>query len=675
MEQADFLCQGNILMLLLGDQFHDFLGDRVKGKKGTELENIRSNMKDIFQIAWGFLELDEPNKTYVNQAIDKIITESHQKLAEETIKKFSMPGYGDINGFKFITEKGKLERKYEMDLGRDTRRYIQIISKLQGVNIQVGGIADVKIDALGSNKNFLTAMLNFPVSSSALPKQCEQAARQEGLYNQIMYTPILPNIYDEAAMDDIYYSSAAYNGIPININRTSEAYRITDANKNTVEWSMLQVPKFYEIAIWYFTSYKREFILQFPKFTEQFPESQKNVNEFIKKLQTHGYKDDKIWYHLYVIMCKSCDKFLNHKITLTDGNTFNIGKRLAEKVLKGLPRQVNIHGKTNRSKPNLENSFAPTYTATEAKFLKEGIKYLEDVSSRILRLFEPVLIGNSISLYYLGNCKDVKLDKQFMEQFVFKSFGLIDSLTINTKIFGKESLMDYQLDKIGTNGLSVANIFSKISTSVAKIKVSAEGLKQEGEKILALLFLKTLGDLSLTTSCFYNGVAEMGALQKVNFLATFDRTSAAIATTLLRVTPQDNQPLYRNILLQVPGQGISAYLDKQTTEIFSHHEEVNVEGILEMSNMSIRHNEDIEKDKLATENCDYFKKYIQDNASEADVNDKLKDLDCYKKYEYNWMILENDYDTLQGKEVLESIQVQQELEKSWIDWLLGAWGM
>ena len=238
-------------------------------------------------------------------------------------------------------------------------------------------------------------------------------------------------------------------------------------------------------------------------------------------------------------------------------------------------------------------------------------------------------------------------------------------------------MLDYQLDKIGTSGLSVANIFKQISIFTAKIEQAAQQSPQvdpatqdEGEKILALLFLKTLADLSLTTSCFYNGVVEkIDGLNKVNFLATFDRTSAAIATTLSKITPPefDNQPLYRNILLQVPGQGISAYLDNETTQLFYKHEEVNVEGILEMADMSIKSNAAIEKDKLATENCDYFKKYIQDKMTDKDVHDKLKDLDCYKEYKSNWMILEEDYGTLQGQEIIEELQQEQ----SWTQWLIG----
>jgi len=362
-------------------------------------------------------------------------------------------------------------------------------------------------------------------------------------------------------------------------------------------------------------------------------------------------------------MCKSCEKFLNHHITLTDGTSFSIGDKIAVAPVKSI-----IYGQDGRVKPKLQNSFAEKYTTTESKFTNDMKNYLDDVSSRIFRLFEPAFSREPKLLYVLGNCKQVVLDKNFMEQFIFKSFGIIDSLIINTKDYTKEALLDYQMEKIGTKGgLSVANIFRKISNITGNITLGKETNPNKGNKILALLFLKTLADLSLTMSCFYYGINETisyprGKLQKVNFLATFDRTSAAIATTLSR----DNQPLYRNILLQVPGQGISAYLDDDTRRIFLKHEEANVEDILKLGDMSVKSNEQIKNYELASKNCNYFKKYIQDNTE----NPQLQGLDCYKEYNSNWTLLEPNGDTLQGQEVLESMREEQELNQTWGTWLI-----
>ena len=86
-----------------------------------------------------------------------------------------------------------------------------------------------------------------------------------------------------------------------------------------------------------------------------------------------------------------------------------------------------------------------------------------------------------------------------------------------------------------------------------------------------------------------------------------------------------------------------------------------------MADLSIKSIAAIEKDKLATENCDYFKKYIQDKMTDKDVHDKLKDLDCYKEYKFNWLILEPDRDNLEGQEIIEELQQEQ----SWTQWLIG----
>ena len=86
-----------------------------------------------------------------------------------------------------------------------------------------------------------------------------------------------------------------------------------------------------------------------------------------------------------------------------------------------------------------------------------------------------------------------------------------------------------------------------------------------------------------------------------------------------------------------------------------------------MGDMSIKSNDDIKKYKLATENCDYFKRFIRDNISVRDQNDSLKDLDCYKEYKFNWLILEPDRDNLEGQEIIEELQQEQ----SWTQWLIG----
>ena len=656
-----FFCHGDILLLLLGDQFHDFIGERAKKTEASgdqdssgpfdeseasdaEVSDKKQNsfintLKDNFKEGWGYILNDIKDKGYKQKFIDIIngISPQGQSYAEKIIKENSSEildlKLGDSSNFKYLSVKKGTEIKYQEKLGEQTRKYIQLISKTYGKDIEItDDVADVKIDALASNKNFVSAMLDLPTSELFLDKQCQLP---EGYNKQIKYTPILPNIYDEAPLDGIYYSSAANNGKKYNEKiKNYEEYSIVDEKGNQIEWAMLQAPRFWDIALW---KTKSE-----GKLSEIFSDHTDNMKKFIDRTKT-SFTDEEREYFLYKSMVKSCYIFLNKKITLKNGKQFMLFNKIEDFLGKELPKSYKPYGSNRNVK--LLNTF--TFTTgrkmpTKIVFSKDK-EYFEEAAERVLMIFDKLfekISETSLFLYYLG-CMPVKLDKDFMEQFIFKSFGLIIDLKITVsgqdpKEFDNKYLIKPQTEQIGAKGnLSVSKVYNQIK-NFKSIIIQGKKISQEQPK-LALFLLKTLADLSITTSSFYKGTLDRN---KVNFLTTQDITSASIATTLTKYTaPEQGHHLYKHILLQKSGLGgISAYnLDIPT---LISHEEYNLTDIFSDYNLQTIDKGEKEFLDRSEQNCELFKELYLETPYMKAFAKQVGEISCINTLDRNMNILE-----------------------------------
>ena len=658
-----FYCHGDILLLLLGDQFHDFIGERAKKTEASgdqdssgpsdisdqsdaegsdkKPNSFINTVKENFKEGWGYIIDGIKDKDYRNKFTTIIdgITPQGQSYAEKIIKenssKISNLKLGDSSNFKYLSVKKGTEIKYQEKLGEQTRKYIQLTSKSYEKDIETSNnIADIKIDALASNKNFVSAMLDLPTSELFLDKLCPVP---EGYAKQIKYTPILPNIYDEAPLDGIYYSSAAHNGKDYNEKiKNYEEYSIVDEKNNKIEWAMLQAPRFWDIALWKIKSKG--------KLSKIFPDYNKNMSEFIEKTKT-SFTDDEMDYFLYKSMVKSCYTFLNKKITLKNGEQFMLFNKIKEFLGNALPKSHKPHGSKGRP-VNLLNTFTFTTARkmpTKKKFIDDK-EFFEEAAERVLmifdKLFDEISLKGPLFLYYLG-CPPVNLDKEFMEQFIFKSFGLIIDLKITVngepqKKFDNKALVKPQTEQIGVKGnLSVAQVYTQIK-NLKRINISGNTLTFEQEK-LALFLLKTLADLSITTSSFYKGTVEGN---KVNFLTTQDITSATIATTLRKKErKKDEKFLYKHILLQKSGLGGIAAYNLDIPNLISH-EEYNLTDIFSDYNLQTIDKGEKEFLDRSEQNCELFKELYLETPYMKALPEQVGEISCINTLDRNMKILE-----------------------------------
>ena len=655
-----FYCHGDILLLLLGDQFHDFIGERAKKTEASGYQDSSgpsdisdqsdaegsdkkpnsfiNTVKENFKEGWGYIIDGIKDKDYRDKFTTIIdgITPQGQSYAEKIIKenssKISDLKLGDSSNFKYLSVKKGTEIKYQEKLGEQTRKYIQLTSKSYGKDIETSNnIADIKIDALASNKNFVSAMLDLPTSEEFLNKQCQLP---EGYNKQIKYTPILPNIYDEAPLDGIYYSSAAHNGEYNEKIKNYEEYSIVDEKNNEIEWAMLQAPRFWDIALWKTESKG--------KLSEIFPDYNDNMREFIEKTEG-SFDNDEMNYFLYKSMVKSCYIFLNKKITLKNGKQFMLFNKIKE-FLPDLPKSHKPHG-SNRN-VNLLNTFTFIKTRrmpTKKTFIGDKV-FFEEAAKRVLmifdKLFDEISRKGPLFLYYLG-CPPVNLDKEFMEQFIFKSFGLIIDLKITVngepqKKFDNKALVKPQTEQIGVKGnLSVAQVYKQIK-KILPVNIAGQIIPREQEK-LALFLLKTLADLSITTSSFYKGIVEGN---KVNFLTTQDITSATIATTLGKLTaPTKGYLLYKHILLQKSGLGGIAAYNLDIPDLISH-EEYNLTDIFSDYNLQTIDNDEKEFLDRSEQNCELFKDLYLETPYMKVFAKQVKEISCINTLDRNMKILE-----------------------------------
>jgi hypothetical protein len=590
MAPVEFGCKGNILGMIFADQLHDFLGERGIGGVGTRkkediISYLDSGWKDF--------------KFSVKKESERVQqSNNYQAVSENSISYYSGESgglkLGTIKTFKKLdTAKDKEKARIEEDLGIGMRLYIQGVSKELGYDIQkTDYMADVHIDALkGKGSNFSTAMINLPVTLRAINdvkiSGCDLKMRE--YFRQIQYTPLLSNIFDMATFSQLYKTSAAYYAEDIKIKNNVNHFRITDTEGNNLEWELVSVPKFYNIAYW--------FIKDGRKFYDT-----EEVDEFIRLF---GLDPKDKTYFMYSLMVDGYKNFIDKKIELSDKSSKTLKSVLKSalgKTIKIGQSEVYTYLSIKIKKDDL----------TETK-LKNYCKYILNMVDNILNV--STTQKDKLFFYTTGGCKNVYIDKDFMENLIFYSF--ITKLKVNDKDYTKHLLhTQKRLQNNTSPGASVNNILN-----------SLKGEKDK-DKMFVYLMLKSLGDLSISTGSFYDGIVTG---KKINFFATFDRTAACIATTLTL----KGKSLYKHVLLEQPSYGVAAY-NPSTLE-----GELTISEILSLGDLEI-----IEKQQLlllenTDINCEFFKDKYLDTITDENTKKELSKMNCKKTKDENWNILEN----------------------------------
>lgn len=588
-----FFCHGNLFQMLMGDQIHDFLGERVTKNQQSSIIDALKMWKNF-----GVTKADELNDSIRAQA-----------AAEMYIEDAAEQGLGNIKNFEHIgvnkDSKGKLY--YEEDVGRDTRMYIQYISKSM-IDIQkTDRHAVVHIDALKTGKSLLTAMINLPVTKEATSCIRKKSMKEiyEAYFDQIRFKPILSNVYDQAIADGLFVTSLTRTKQGSSY-KASEQYAIKDSKGNILEWELTALPKFYQIAAWklkYKDEYKGSFDETFWRTSD--------VDDFITK---SGFRVE----DLMKVMISGFGKFLDTKIRMENNSYITIKSRIKD--------VVDSFGKVGRIQK--VTSVLKTTKPTE-----NDCEFIIDFVNRTLK--------GKYLLFTIG-CKNedrVILDKNYYENFLFYAYitelKMISETT--TFEFDKKKLMSVQMDLEAMGGPSVKNITSYIIKN--KVKYDKYSL--------GILMLKTLGDLSIIAGSFKDGVLSFDQEYKnqvTNFFATVDRTAASIATTLSHVqfnnyTDFTVYPLYKYVLLEQVTT--SVYRRNEDDKLPPEFKEKNVKDIVNaISDMSIVDNDEYDALLNADSNCNMLKdEYIyileQEFGDNPYFNNMAKNIDCSLSPEQN----------------------------------------
>jgi len=722
--KANYYCEGDILALLFADQIHDFLGsDRgikkikeskknIPKDKQETLREYDERMKRYIKSAWGDIEVKKDNETMKITDILSKLKGSPQSKAEQLIEEYSGKDgdldLGKLEKFKVIKKNSKPSQIEVLeDIGYGTRKYIQYRCKDIGIDIEKGkNYADVKIDYLASNKAFLTAMINPQITKGSCP------LITPNFHKQIVFSPILSNVYDQAATNSIYSSSTSYYSEKQRNKSINERYSIVDTNKNKLEWGLIDSPKFCEIAKWY-----------------KNPTPSQSVDNFMKKFGLNKENKEDLRF-LYNIMIEGFSKFLNISVDLQNGNKFILKNYLTS---HSPPYTMDKKTKENLNQEYPSISFGvlrpigkgstQNYTAASSKVNKYywdkegGEQWFIVQSYLILEILEN--LGKDLSPLYCTGQISVTF-KQLLESFSF--FAFVSELKIKD-IDYSENLKKSQSAIMEMGGPSVLNISQYLKDNVAFPYL-------ESKLVLTCLFLKTLGDLSIVTGAFFGGV--VNALRNVNFFSTGDKTAAQIASTLkyMNMEPPEgggaskDSYLWPYILREIEGRGMSGYNAKAIVL----EGDLLLEDILELSGYSIIETKNKEQLNTFENNCNMFRNQYIDNIEDEELVDKLQQLSCENSEIANWNILEEAKNPkleigfirdkkgnvlkarrIKKQNILERIKLfkekpgqlsaketyninkgrkkkdgmknykkdgmknKKELEKSWVDWLTGGW--
>jgi len=597
-----FKCNGDIFKLIYGDQIHDFMGERLLSNDRRTTRTEKDMINNINK-AWKFYGLD------LNKEKQGFKVESYQTLSERIISKYSGESksgkeLGDINKFKNLNVNNKeLMMRYEEDLGLSTRLYIQQVCKNRHkIDIQKDDYtADIHVDATkGKAHYFLTSMVNLPVTFRAVQDAylCKEEDKElQNYFKQIKFTPLLANIFDMASFNQLYKTSAAYYNEEIKIKNEVATFLINDTNGNTMKWQLRNVPKFYNIAYWFVRDTKmRDFY------------NIKEVDDFITSLDLNKDNKDDI-YFLYSLMIDGFKNFINKKIELSNKKT-----KTLKSVLKNAIKTIKIGPKE-------------AYTFLTQKIRLNLIKKetYELTSKFILKIIDDILLvsksnKNKLKFYDIG-CREVYVDETYLRNIMFYSYiTMLQLETDKTSLDLKPYLYSTQKYLQGFDkdpGASVKNIQRSMVYNKNK----------DPNYMLTLLMLKSLGDLTIITNSFYDGIITN---ENINFFATFDRTAASIATTL----SYNDTSLYPYVLLEQPGYGTGAYYPENLSKEF------NVKDILRLGNLEVIKKDKLEEYENSKSNCELFKDKYLDNIEDLKIKETLESLNCANSYNENWDILE-----------------------------------
>lgn len=511
----EFTTKGNILNMLFADQLHDFFGSRgEQDEEGIAIKVDKPYMIRMVEEAWVGNEII--SEDFFNSLELKKDTNFQQK-AEEIIHEYNGLGQND-QGFQNIDIKVKDENlKYDL---RDTTTLLDLY--LNGIK-SVDNNINIHVDAVKRNRLFKSYMNSDIVQDTTSVLTALQRERL-GIKTNVYSTYVSGNLYDMANMDSMYKENIRLGRYLDLESPREETYKITDRN-NSITWTISKQEFWYDTILRYSSNYSN------------LVGNDKEYSKFIKRVFDYYNSDFSVSSPDIKHNLKSLLKIYNKKI---------LKKASDDKTVSGFDK--NFKPKTN-IKINVKGKYATLKTISG---VNNFVKFLTSEIEENYRFFQLQCIKSSFEVIF--NPEDEEETKLRM----FQPLTLQQIPGYARTINEEASITKLQINKLDLTsniqrllpelyqmgGPSVSNIYKTLNPT----KIQFPGNNQDK---LALLMCKTLGDLTVITSSFKEGIeySIVNSKKMRNALLTFDITCANIARSL----SVGGNSLRPYVILQTPG--------------------------------------------------------------------------------------------------------------------------
>lgn len=517
----EFTTNGNIIAMLFADQLHDFFGSRgEQDQEGIAIKVDRDYMIKMLRNAWvGNGIINEDDFKRFNLTKDT----NFQQEAERMIHNYNGLGQND-EGFQNIDIEVKDENlKYDF---RETSVLLDIY--LNSIKSEDNNI-NIHVDAVKRNRLFKSYMNSDIVEDTTGVLSALQRNRLRTKTN-VYSTYVSGNLYDMANMDSMYKESIRTGRYLEDKSPRQETYRITDKYKNTITWTISKQEFWYDTILRYSSNYSN------------LVGNDKEYSKFIKKVSDYYNSDFSV---------NSPDVKHNLKILLKIYNN---------KILKEASDDKPVTGFGKKFKPDTDIKIKVKGKYTTLKTISgvnNFVKFLtSEIEEKNYRFFQLQCIKSSFEVIF--NPKDEEETKlRMFEPLTLKQIpGYARTINeeasityLNIKGLDLTGNIQTLLPKLyEMGGPSVSNIYKTLKSEPYKSDLQNNYYKRDK---LTLLMCKTLGDLTVITSSFREGIeySIVNSKKMRNALLTFDITCANIARSL-SVGGKSLRPF---VILQTPG--------------------------------------------------------------------------------------------------------------------------
>lgn len=633
METVIFTCDGNLRMKLVGDQIHDFFGDRNEAEE--EGANLNQNQKSLL--------IENFNRLHGTNLDEKLTPQQAQKNAEENCG--SIIKFTPLQFLNQTETPGKTYADFPQIASVVDYMYSSTWSYLGKNPIDIN--YSVVIDAIKKNKTFDNAMNDFRLKNPAvidIYNTPEGKKTANEALQKISFRPTLANMYDMASEDSLIKNSIVKYGEIAKI-KDEVSYNVRDDNDYEIKWTLKKFPNFIEIA-----NYMKQAITD--------PQIAKQITEYLKyegklsgnvtnsNLKKVSEKVSKVTFNVI----DDQQKVQNLIAFFNEKGHQNVHGLLYKSMLDGIKKLNNtkFYEQGNKNHRTFDSEFCKHFgnfrrvgsflenavTTIPLKSKENPQQYLNYHLNLVYIYYESI---HGKEIYSYPNDKKQIIDMNFIDYYSVKDV-FIKSFSIKGIDYTKE-MLNVQLQILKEGGPSVRTITRLMFVPDL----------QTQEYFICLLFSKTLCDLGVICSAFEDGVINDNT---VNYFTTFDITCALIGSSLSLKSVSLAPYILFNKVGEKSIPGIEVYLSKPHQHSYTPITDKVIEAAKSMMFLSSQ--------PLYKEQCEMFKnKFLEGYDPEDPVIQDLYSSGC-NNYSSTTMLLEK----LEVQDAAKSLQDIKERPKA-----------